>query len=80
MERIYQNCYIRYTLGQEGGKGRAKDAAAPGSRTQRGEKCGDKTNTSNENIYFLRHPKKIKLLTQRKRNFNETILFLWKQI
>jgi len=38
-------------LRQEGGKGRANDAAAPGSRVQGGGKLGDKTNTYNKYLF-----------------------------
>jgi hypothetical protein len=68
MERIYQNCRIRYTLRQEGGKGRANDAAAPGSKVQGAGKLGDKMNTSYE-IFFSAQKKKI--IETNKRNFNK---------
>jgi len=42
MERIYQNCRIRYTLRQEGGKRGANYVAAPGSRVQGAEKWATK--------------------------------------
>lgn len=41
-ERIYQNYRVRYILRQEGGKGRANNAAAPSSRVQGAEKWAAK--------------------------------------
>jgi hypothetical protein len=52
MERIYQNCPIRYTLRQESSKGGANDAAAPGSRLQVGGILSDQTKILYEIFIF----------------------------